>query len=120
MSRGFETDDQDLTVTSRREGDAAVVALDGELTVFSSPMLRDRLREVVDAGPKRVVLDLSNVRYVDSSGVATFVEALRLARQAGGDMALAHVNPRVRGVLEIARLDTLFPIADSVEEALNS
>jgi len=120
MSREFEMDDQDLAITTRREGNALVVALDGEVTVFSSPMLRERLRELVDTGPKQLILNLLDVKYVDSSGVATFVEALRLARERQGNMVLAHVNPRVRGVLEIARLDTLFTIVDTVEEALES
>jgi len=120
MSSGFKNDGVDLKVETRREGEAAVVALQGEVTVFSSPALRDRLREVMEEGPGRIVLDLSGVQYVDSSGVATFVETLRQMRGRGGDMMLAGASQRVRGVIEIARLDTLFPMTDSVEEALRS
>jgi len=120
MSRGFESDDVDLVIDTRREGEAAVVSLQGEVTVFSSPTLRERLQEVLQAGPRRVVLDLSGVLYVDSSGVATFVEALRETRSQQGEMVLAGASERVRGVIEIARLDTLFPMAGTVEEALES
>ena len=120
MSRGFDTDDVDLRIDARREGKAAVVSLEGEVTVFSSPALRERLHQVMDEKPARVVLDLTEVRYVDSSGVATFVDALRQIRARGGEMVLACVSQRVQGVIEIARLDTLFPMADTVEEALQS
>jgi anti-sigma B factor antagonist len=120
MSRGYTDDGVDLTMETRREGDAVVVALRGEVTVFSSPALRERLEAEAGEAPRRVVLDLSEVRYVDSSGVATFVEALRQIRSRGGDMVLACTSERVRGVIEIARLDTLFPMADTVEEALQS
>jgi len=120
MTSGFESDDVDLVIETRREGEAAVVSLEGEVTVFSSPSLRQRLQKVMDASPGRIVLDLSGVLYVDSSGVATFVDALRQMRGQGGEMVLAGISERVRGVIEIARLDTLFPMAGTVEEALQS
>ncbi len=120
MTSGFPTDEPDLTIRPRREGGAAVVALEGEVTVFTSPALRERLRSVLEDGPRRIVMDLSGVGYVDSSGVATLVEALREIRGLGGEMVLAGVAERVRGVLEIARLDTVFPTAETVEEALES
>ena len=118
MSRAHHADDPDLTIDIRREADAAVVTPRGEVTVFTSPALRQRLREVIEGGARRIVMDLSAVEYVDSSGVATFVDALREARQKQGRLTLAGVKPRVRGVFEIARLDTLFPMVDTVEEAL--
>ncbi|MFO8015158.1 MAG: STAS domain-containing protein [Phycisphaerae bacterium] len=120
MSRGETDDGVDLTIETRRQDDAVVVSLRGEVTVFSSPALRERLEKETGEAPGRVVLDLSEVRYVDSSGVATFVEALRQIRRGGGEMVLACVSDRVRGVIEIARLDTLFPMAETVEEALQS
>jgi len=120
MSTDFDSDEVDLVFEVRREGEVAVVSLQGEVTVFSSPALRDRLKKVMEEKPGRIVLDLSGVQYVDSSGVATFVDALRQMRGRGGEMVLAGASKRVRGVIEIARLDTLFPMADSVEEALRS
>lgn len=118
MSTRFESDDADLTIESRREGNATVVATRGEVTVFSSPTLREAVRKIVAARPGRIVFDLTGTSYVDSSGVATFVEALKLVRQHQGEVVLAGVSERVRGVFEIARLDTLFPMVATVEEAL--
>jgi anti-sigma B factor antagonist len=95
-----------------------VLTLRGEVTVFSSPGLRDTLRDVFGSQPGRVVLDLTETSYVDSSGVATFVEALKMVRQHHGELVLAGVGDRVRGVFEIARLADLFRMVPSVEEAL--
>jgi len=118
MSSGFDPDGEDLVIDSRREGDAMVVSLRGEVTVFSSPTLRERLHRIADAHPGRIVMDLAETTYVDSSGVATFVEVLRMVRQHKGDLVLAGISDRVRGVFEIARLADVFRMAGSVEEAL--
>ncbi|KPJ75962.1 MAG: hypothetical protein AMS14_02725 [Planctomycetes bacterium DG_20] len=120
MSSRFDLEGEDLVIESRREGDATVVALRGEVTVFSSPDLRSRLREIVDALPGRIVMDLTETTYVDSSGVATFVEVLKMVRGHEGDLVLAGISDRVRGVFEIARLADVFRMTGSVEEALES
>ena len=59
-------------------------------------------------------------RYIDSSGVATLVEALQIVNRYGGRLVLVGMTARVRGVFEIARLDTVFALASSVEEALRT
>lgn len=118
MSSRFDAEDQDLTITSRRQGEAYVVETRGEVTVFTSPDLREALGRIAEGGCGIVVVDLSGTAYVDSSGVATFVEALRTIRDRGGEMRLAGISDRVRGVFEIARLDTVFAMYGTVEEAL--
>ena len=118
MSNGFDQDGEDLVIEPRREGDAIVVALRGEVTVFSSPTLRDRLHEIADGHRGRIVMDLAETTYVDSSGVATFVDMLKMVRRNEGDLVLAGISDRVRGVFEIARLADVFAMAETVEEAL--
>lgn len=118
MSSVFDPDAEDLVIESRREAGATVLTLRGEVTVFSSPGLRDTLRDVLGSQPGRVVLDLTETGYVDSSGVATFVEALKMVRQHQGELVLAGISDRVRGVFEIARLADVFRMVPSVEEAL--
>ena len=118
MSSGFDLDGEDLAIDSRREGNATVVALRGEVTVFSSPALRDRLHRIVNEHPGRIVMDLAETTYVDSSGVATFVEVMKMVRRHEGDLVLAGISDRVRGVFEIARLSDVFHMVSSVEEAL--
>jgi anti-sigma B factor antagonist len=120
MTGPYDVQTEDLKVVSRREADAVVLAIHGEVTVFSSPALRQVLRRVVGEKPERVVLDLAGTTYVDSSGVATFVEALQSTSRAKGKLVLAGMNERVRGVFEIARLDTVFTVARDVQEALRT
>ncbi len=120
MSNGFNLDGEDLVIESRREAGATVLTLRGEVTVFSSPGLRDTLHKMAGERPGRIVMDLSETTYVDSSGVATFVEVLNMVRQHEGDLVLAGISDRVRGVFEITRLADLFRMVPSVEEALKS
>jgi anti-sigma B factor antagonist len=109
-----------LEIETREEAGGIVVTARGEVTVFSSPALRESLRKIVEPKPLRVVLDLSDTRYVDSSGVATLVEAMQTIQRYRGKLILAGMNQRVRGVFEIARLDSIFTTAASVEEALKA
>jgi anti-sigma B factor antagonist len=109
-----------LEIETREEAGGIVVSARGEVTVFSSPALREQLRKIVEPKPLRVVLDLSDTRYVDSSGVATLVEAMQTIQRYRGKLILAGMNQRVRGVFEIARLDSIFTTAASVEEALKA
>ena len=67
--------------------------------------------------PKRVILNLKEVPYMDSSAVAVLVEALQKLRKTGGKICLTDLQPRVKGLLEIARLDTIFVLAKDEEEA---
>ncbi len=119
MTQANQFDMDDLSVRIRREGAAAVLETEGEITVFSSPELRGHIRAAA-AGADRLVIDLSGTPYVDSSGVATLVEGLQIVQAEGGTMVLAGMSDRVRGVFEIARLDTVFEVADTVEEALRT
>jgi anti-sigma B factor antagonist len=119
MASRLDADD-DLEIASRQESGATVVTARGEVTVFSSPAMRESLRKIAESQPSRVVLDLSGVRYIDSSGVATFVEAMQTIQRHKGKLVLAGLNPRVRGVFEIARLDSVFVMVASVQEALQA
>ncbi len=100
--------------TASRDGDTLAVTVKGDVDVKNSPELRRVLLELIkpEAGgmPKRLEFNLSHVTYMDSSAIAVLVEMLQKARPVGGIVALTHVQPRVRGLLEIARLDTIFKI----------
>lgn len=106
-----------LQITSERFPDGVVVALTGEIDLARSPELRLRLREEVDAGPKRLVVDLARVTYMDSSGVATLVEALQRSKARGCRLVLCALQPKVRSIFSISRLDTVFEIAPTPDNA---
>lgn len=109
----------DVISTARQEGDAVVVVVRGEIDLHNTPDLRTDLLDLLQrSSPKRLILNLGEVPYMDSSAIAVLVEALQKMRKAGGKIFLTNLQPRVKGLLEIARLDTIFGIAKDEAEAL--
>jgi anti-sigma B factor antagonist len=113
MAREFQID-----VDQSSDAGVVVVKPLGEVDLASSPQLRARLIELIAGHPTRMIMDLSQVSYMDSSGVATLVEAMQQCRRHSATLALAGLQTRVRSVFEIARLDTVFDIQDDLESAL--
>ena len=103
---------------SEQQG-ASVVAFTGEVDLESSPAAREILLKCLESTSK-VIVDLSKVSYIDSSGVASLVEALQAAKKNGSQFALAAVSEPTRRVLELARLDKVFTLYGSVDEGLNA
>jgi anti-sigma B factor antagonist len=108
-----------LTIHSSAQGSAHVVAPAGEIDLGGSPMLRAELKKRIAPGVK-VVVDLAGVPYMDSSGLATLVEALQGVRRAGGGASLVvcGLTPRVRSIFQIAKLEMVFTIVADRAEAL--
>ena len=105
-----------MNMQSRDVDGITVVELSGEVDLRHSPTLRKALMEMMfDRRP--VVVDLAAVTYVDSSGVAGLVEAYQMARKNGTRFVLAAISDPVRRVLQLARLDRVFTIVDTVEAA---
>ncbi len=101
------------------EDGLVIVALKGDIDLEYSAALRDILLEAASEGAG-VVVDLSGVTMIDSSGVAGLLEAFQFARNHGKGFILASVDESVLRVLKLARLDTVFEIADDVETARRS
>ncbi len=99
----------------RDEGGTAVVAFEGDVDLEQSPAARKVLLECVGQG-RNVVVDMSRVAYIDSSGIASLVEGLQTARRQGTTLALAAVSESARRVLELARLDKVFVIHPTVAD----
>lgn len=113
-------DDQAIRVTSETIDGAVVVSPEGDVDLAGSPVLRTTLKQAHGAKPKRLIIDLASVDYMDSSGVATLVEALQMSRKNGTKMVLCSMKDRVRSIFEIARLDTVFSIVPSRDDALKA
>ena len=96
---------------------AAIVALTGDVDLQTSPVVRQKLLESLERHT-RIVVDLSAVNYIDSSGVASLVEAFQVSRKKGASFALASVSSSAMRVLSLARLDRVFTIHLSVDAAL--
>jgi anti-sigma B factor antagonist len=101
---------------TERQG-ITVIALKGEVDLESSPAARKLLLESIDDA-NRVLVDLSGVTYIDSSGVASLVEALQVSKKNDTGFALAAPSEPTRRVLELARLDKVFTIHETLEAGL--
>ena len=100
--------------------DAIVVCPRGDIDMSCSPDLRAALRVALDKKVAVVVVSFEEVTYMDSSGLATLVEAMRSAKSAKKDLVLFGLNDKVRAIFEIARLHQFFSIVDSLDDAVAS
>ncbi len=106
--------DQNIGVENR--GNAVVVSPEGDIDMSRSPDFRASLREVNDRKPIKLVVNLKEVGYMDSSGLATLVECMRTAKGNSTEMILCGMNDRVRAIFEIARLDQFFHIEPTIDD----
>ncbi|MCB2102258.1 MAG: STAS domain-containing protein [Rhodobacterales bacterium] len=108
-----------MTEPIRKLRDTAVVTLEGVLDHYNGAQVRRQLLAALEQA-RDVVVDFSRVTWADSSAAANLVEALRLARGNGGDLALVAVRPAVMKLLELVRLDRIFPIHETLDGALGA
>jgi len=99
-------------------GDVTVCSLSGEININTSPDLRKVFDELISKKVMKVVLDLKNVAYIDSSGLATLIEMLRKMKKYEGKLKLCNLSEKIRGLFEITKLTKLFEMAASEEEAI--
>ncbi|HWL94297.1 MAG TPA: STAS domain-containing protein [Phycisphaerae bacterium] len=112
---------QEHVVKSVRKTDGGtVIELAGDIDLHRAPALHAALVDVANERPKRLILDLSQVPYMDSSGVGTLVEVFRRVTKYDGKFVLCGLNPRVKSVFEITKLDKFFTICSTCEEALQA
>jgi anti-sigma B factor antagonist len=105
--------------TVREESGAVVVAFAGDVDLEHSPKAREVLLEAIARG-KNTFVDLSGVTYIDSSGVASLVEAFQRTREGNSRFALVAVNPAALRVFQLARLDKVFKIHETLAEGLDA
>ena len=103
--------------TTPRKDRPNVLPLEGEIDLHISPGIAESLRLMTEKRPKRLVVDLSRVTYVDSSGLAVLIEGMQNVEEYGGKLTLAGMNENVRSIFEMARLDQVFQIFPTVAEA---
>lgn len=107
----------ELTTVAIAGGEARIIRPMGEIDLSRSPALREHLASA-QRGCSRLVVDLSDVPYMDSSGVATLVEVMQTARRAGTTLVLCGLRDKVRSIFEIARLDAVFTIVQTADDAV--
>jgi len=108
----------DLTLEHRREGDRTVLEVGGEIDVYTAPKLRERLVELVAQGHYIIIVDMTKVEFLDSTGLGVLVGGLKRVRSHDGQLVLVCNQERIYKIFRITGLTKVFPIYDSVEEAL--
>jgi anti-sigma B factor antagonist len=108
----------DFMIAHEDLGDWVVVTVSGEVDMATGPTLRDDLLGVLARGNHRVVLDLSNVTFMDSSGLGALLGGHRRARLLGGEVRLAAPSERVLEILRLTNLDRVFPLYLTVGAAV--
>jgi anti-sigma B factor antagonist len=112
LKRALVTGGDSLGINVEDGEERAFVGLNGHLGLDSSPALRDRLLAILQGQPpKTIIVDLTQVSYIDASGVATLLEALKIARSLRGTLCLKGLQGRVERLFEVTGLKAVFEAA---------
>jgi anti-sigma B factor antagonist len=110
-----------MKVSSRQVDGVVIVDLSGRITLGEgSSVLRDTVRELLGKGQKKILLNLADVSYIDSSGIGELVSAYTSVRNQSGDLKLLNLTKKVHDLLQITKLYTVFDIQDSEAAAVAS
>jgi anti-sigma B factor antagonist len=105
---------------SRDGSGVTVVKVEGQLIVGNRQELKDLVGAALDKGERRILIDFSQTGYIDSSGLGALVSISKRVREAGGELRLSGLNEDLRSLFELTKLDTLFAIAETPQQALAS
>ena len=106
--------------TEQLGGDAFVIALSGEVDLYTAPEFKQQLLEVIGQGAKEVVVDFSDTTFIDSTTLGVLVGGVKRLRPNGGRLALVCNDRNITKIFEITGLDRVFPIYDSRDAAVES
>ena len=108
-----------MEINQRATPGAVIVGLSGEMDMSTSPDARRVFLALADRKTPKILVDLSGVSWMDSSGLATLIECFQNTRKYGGKLRLFGLNDSIRDVFVLARLDTIFDIRKSEQDALS-
>lgn len=108
----------ELSLRSRPAGEFTVLEVGGEIDVYTAPALRDRLGQLADSGVRHIVVDLSAVEFLDSTGLGVLVGALKRAGATGGVLRLVCAQERILKIFRITGLEDVFGIVGTIEDAM--
>ncbi|MGZ4875107.1 MAG: STAS domain-containing protein [Candidatus Angelobacter sp.] len=110
-----------MKATNRQVGGVAVVDMSGRITLGEgSVVLRDTIRDLIGKGNKKILLNLGDVTYIDSSGIGELVSAFTAVRREGGELKLLNLTKKVHDLLQITKLYTVFDIKDDEATAIKA
>jgi anti-sigma B factor antagonist len=110
-----------MKATNRQVDGVAVVDMSGRITLGEgSVVLRDTIRDLIGKGSKKILLNLGDVTYIDSSGIGELVSAFTAVRREGGELKLLNLTKKVHDLLQITKLYTVFDIKDDEATAIKA
>ncbi|HEY2233197.1 MAG TPA: STAS domain-containing protein [Candidatus Angelobacter sp.] len=110
-----------MKATNRQVDGVAVVDMSGRITLGEgSVVLRDTIRDLIGKGSKKILLNLGDVTYIDSSGIGELVSAFTAVRREGGELKLLKLTKKVHDLLQITKLYTVFDIKDDEATAIQA
>ena len=111
----------DLTMTTRQAGDVTILDLSGRIVLGEeSAALRSEIGDLLSAGHVKILLNLANVTYIDSSGLGNLVSAYATVKKAEGELKLLKLTDKVQDVMQITKLYTIFDIKEDEATAIKS
>ncbi len=110
-----------MKATNRQVDGVSIVDMSGRITLGEgSVVLRDTIRDLIGKGEKKILLNLGDVTYIDSSGIGELVSAFTAVRREGGELKLLKLTKKVHDLLQITKLCTVFDIKDDEAAAIKS
>ncbi len=110
-----------MKISNRQVDGVSIVDCSGRITLGEgSVTLRDTVRELLSKGRKKILLNLGEVNYIDSSGIGELVSAFTTVRNQGGELKLLNLTKKVHDLLQITKLDTVFDVKDDEAAAVKS
>lgn len=109
-----------MNIVERRANDITVLELSGNFTMEGNAEFKKHVMTTIDAGARKLILDLERVPYMDSSGLGELVSCYTALQQVKGHLKLLHLTPRLKALLTITKLNTVFAMFDSEAAAVSS
>ncbi len=109
-----------MQINKTKQQDVVIWRINGDIDINSSPEIKKAFDELTKSEEKKMVIDLKDVSYIDSSGLATLVEVLKKTKSYGGGLKLSNLAEKVKGLFEITKLEKIFEIHNTAEEAIAS
>jgi anti-sigma B factor antagonist len=110
-----------MKASTRQVGDVIIVDLTGRITLGEgSSVLRDTVKDLAAKGQKKILLNLGDISYIDSSGIGELVAAFTSVRNQGGEMKLLHLTKKMHDLLQITKLYTVFDVKDDEAAAVKA
>src|SRR5450432_4811691 len=110
-----------MKVATRQVNDVTIVDLSGQIKLGEgSSVLRDTVKDLLGKGQKKILLNLGNINYIDSSGIGELVSAYTTVKNQGGELKLLNLTKKVHDLLQITKLYTVFDVKDNEATAIKS